>query len=128
MTAEQQRCLPDWPSSWYMFCAAHELGQKPLAKTALGREMVAFRTASNQVGVMLARCAHMGANLAIGEVVGERLRCLFHHWEFDIHGQCQHIPLAAEIPAFARQQAFPTVERHGGVFFFNGTAPTFPLP
>jgi phenylpropionate dioxygenase-like ring-hydroxylating dioxygenase large terminal subunit len=70
----------------------------------------------------------MGARLALGEVVGERLRCPFHHWEFDATGRCGHIPAAAVIPDFARQLALPAVERHGGVFIFNGTEPVFPLP
>jgi phenylpropionate dioxygenase-like ring-hydroxylating dioxygenase large terminal subunit len=70
----------------------------------------------------------MGANLAAGQVVGECLRCPFHHWEFDIAGRCRRIPSSADIPAFARQLAFPAVERHGCLFFFNGAEPAYPLP
>jgi phenylpropionate dioxygenase-like ring-hydroxylating dioxygenase large terminal subunit len=70
----------------------------------------------------------MGANLAEGRVVGECLRCPFHHWQFDVTGRCRHIPASADIPAFARQLAFPAVERHGCIFFFNGAEPGFPLP
>jgi phenylpropionate dioxygenase-like ring-hydroxylating dioxygenase large terminal subunit len=70
----------------------------------------------------------MGADLAAGDVVGDRLRCPFHHWEFDAGGVCRHIPATAEIPAAARQLAFPAVERHGFVFFFTGPEPAFPLP
>ncbi len=120
--------LPGWPASWYAFCTSRELGRKPLARRAFGRELVAFRTPSNRVGVMLARCVHMGADLAGGRVVGDCLQCPFHHWEFDVAGRCRRIPAAKEVPAFARQWAFPTVERHGSVFFFNGTEPAFPLP
>jgi nitrite reductase/ring-hydroxylating ferredoxin subunit len=120
--------LPEWPASWYIICASRELGEKPLARRVFGRDLVAFRTPGGQVGVMLGRCVHMGASLAGGQVVGECLRCPFHHWEFDVAGRCRRIPAAADIPAFARQVAFPAVERHGGVFFFNGAEPAFPLP
>jgi phenylpropionate dioxygenase-like ring-hydroxylating dioxygenase large terminal subunit len=70
----------------------------------------------------------MGANLAEGQIVGACLRCPFHHWEFDTTGQCRRIPATADIPPFARQLAFPAVERHGAVFFFNGAEPAFQLP
>jgi nitrite reductase/ring-hydroxylating ferredoxin subunit len=120
--------LAEWPAAWYVFCASRELGRKPLARQAFGRELVAFRTSGGAVGVLLGRCVHMGARLAEGQVAGECLRCPFHHWEFDSAGQCRHIPAAADIPAFARQMAFPVVERHGAVFFFNGAEPAFPLP
>jgi phenylpropionate dioxygenase-like ring-hydroxylating dioxygenase large terminal subunit len=120
--------LPDWPAAWYLFCPSGELRRRPLGRRALGREIVAFRAASGQVGVMLARCPHMGADLAGGCVVGERLRCPFHHWEFDVGGVCRRIPAAADVPDFARLRAFPAVERQGGVYFFNGAQPHYPLP
>lgn len=124
----RKRLLPEWPASWYMFCASRELGSKPLSRRAFGRDWVAFRTRTGRVGVMAGRCAHMGARLAQGEIIGERLRCPFHHWEFDTAGRCGHIPAATEIPSFARQLALPVVERHGGIFIFNGTRPALPLP
>jgi nitrite reductase/ring-hydroxylating ferredoxin subunit len=120
--------LPDWPAAWYALCPSGELGRRPVARRAFGRELVGFRTPGGRVGVMLGRCPHMGASLAAGDVVGDCLRCPFHHWEFDTAGRCRRIPAAAEIPRFARQVAFPAVERHGMVFFFNGAEPAFPLP
>ncbi len=38
------------------------------------------------------------------------------------------MPAAPIPPAFARLRSYPTVERHGHVFFFNGSRPLFPLP
>jgi len=38
------------------------------------------------------------------------------------------IPATADIPDFARQRAFPAVERHGTVYFFNAQQPAYPLP
>jgi nitrite reductase/ring-hydroxylating ferredoxin subunit len=120
--------VPEWPASWYVFCDSRELGRGPLARRVFGLDLVGFRTPGGRVGVMPAQCPHMGANLAGGQVVGECLRCPFHHWEFDVGGQCRRVPAAAHVPAFARLPAFPAVERHGAVFFFNGAEPAFPLP
>lgn len=75
-----------------------------------------------------ARCSHLGANLGCGEVVGETIRCPFHHWQFNQDGVCEKIPAQAQIPAFARQQSFPVCERHGYIFFFNAPEAFYPLP
>jgi hypothetical protein len=86
---------------------------------------------------MDARCAHLGADLGQGCLIGENLRCPYHGWEYGPHGRCTAIPDGSSPPAFARQRVYPCVERHGFVFFFNAirTAsrlndpePLFPLP
>jgi phenylpropionate dioxygenase-like ring-hydroxylating dioxygenase large terminal subunit len=120
--------FPANPASWYLFGPAHDLRRRPVAKTILGRPIVAFRTASGKVVVMDGRCAHLGGDLGRGEVVGEAIRCPFHHWEYGANGRCQHIPAQAEIPAFARQTCYPAVERHGLLFFFNRPEALFALP
>ena len=94
----------------------------------LGRRLVAFRGASGKVSVLDGHCAHLGADLGEGCIVGEALRCPFHSWEYGADGRCTHIPGLADIPAFARQTAYPVQERHGYVFFFFGREPLFPLP
>jgi nitrite reductase/ring-hydroxylating ferredoxin subunit len=94
----------------------------------LGRQIVAFKTTRGQVAVMDANCSHMGADLGCGKVVGETIQCPFHNWKYAADGHCAHIPGASQIPRFARQAAYPSVERHGYVFFFNGREALFPLP
>jgi nitrite reductase/ring-hydroxylating ferredoxin subunit len=94
----------------------------------LGRSIVAFRTQSGKIAVMDGRCGHLGADLGQGEVVGEAIRCPFHHWEYGTDGRCRHIPAQTDIPAFARQTCYPAVERHGSLFFFNRPEPLFGLP
>jgi hypothetical protein len=70
----------------------------------------------------------MHADLGRGRVVGEAIRCPYHHWEYAPSGQCIHVPGQNDIPAFARQRSYPVLERHGYVFFFNGREALFPLP
>ena len=120
--------FPAYPASWYLFCESSQLKHKPLSQRMLGRQLVAYRTANGQVTVMDARCAHLGADLGCGTVVGETLQCPFHNWRYGADGVCTSIPHAAEIPSFARLRTYPVAERHGFVFFFNGPEALFPLP
>lgn len=120
--------LPAHPASWYLFCHAGEIREKPFSKPFLGRRLVSYRTAEGQAVVLDGRCSHLGTDLGLGQVVGNAIQCPFHHWEYAPDGRCTRIPAQSDIPPFARQVCFPTVERHGFVFIFNGPKPLFPLP
>jgi len=120
--------FPAYPASWYLFCKSGQLRDKPFSQRILGRQLVAYRTASGQVTVMDGHCAHLGADLGCGTVVGETIQCPFHHWRYGADGVCTSIPHATQIPPFARLRTYPVAERHGTVFFFNGREPLFPLP
>jgi phenylpropionate dioxygenase-like ring-hydroxylating dioxygenase large terminal subunit len=117
------------PNSWYYLGHASEFERRPLRfELPNGQAFVAFRTASGRFGVLAARCCHMGTDLARGCVVGERLACPLHGWEFSTDGRCQKIPIQQDIPAFARQAGYPVEERNGHAFFFNQPVARFPLP
>jgi nitrite reductase/ring-hydroxylating ferredoxin subunit len=120
--------FPAYPSSWYLFCHSKELGNGPVSKDILGRRLVAFRTDQGRVALLDARCSHLGADLGRGRVIGDRIQCPFHNWEYGPDGRCTNIPITPDIPAHARQVCFPVVERHRLVFFFNAPEPQFPLP
>jgi phenylpropionate dioxygenase-like ring-hydroxylating dioxygenase large terminal subunit len=121
--------LPECPANWLVLCASRALDRGPVSREVCGRQLVGFRTNSGQVAVLDARCVHMGSNLAGGRVVGETIRCPFHHWQFGVDGRCQHIPATDDkIPAFARQRAYAVREQHGSVFFWNGDEPEYELP
>lgn len=120
--------FPAWPASWYLFGEGRELSRGPVSRRILGRQLAAFRTASGRLVVMDGQCAHLGADLGLGDVIGETIRCPFHHWSYGCDGICVSIPGQSQIPPFARLRIYPVVERHGYVFFFNGREPLFPLP
>ena len=120
--------LPAAPAGWLTFCNSRELGAQPLKRQLLGEHLVAFRTENGEVGVVSASCAHMGADLAQGKVVGEAIQCPFHQWEFGTDGRCSRIPAQPGFPPSACQTAYPAVERHGCVFFYNGPPTDYPLP
>jgi phenylpropionate dioxygenase-like ring-hydroxylating dioxygenase large terminal subunit len=120
--------FPAYPVSWYLFGTSRELGDRPVSRELLGRRLVAYRARGGQPVLMSAACSHLGADLGRGEVVGDNIRCPFHHWEYGPDGHCCRIPLGGSIPLTARQACFPVFERHGFVFFFNAPEPLFALP
>ncbi len=120
--------FPHYPASWYLFGRSRDVTASPRSRDLLGRRLVAYRTSAGNVAILDAVCSHLGADLGKGCVIGDRLQCPFHHWQYGPDGRCLHIPAQEEIPLAARQTAYPVVERHGLVFFFNGIKPAFPLP
>ena len=115
-----------WPAGWQLFCHAGELGLTPVSRQVCGRPLVGFRTEAGKVAVLDARCVHMGSDLALGDVVGDTIRCPFHHWQFDASGHCVANPATEEIPPFARQAAYRTAEKHGLILVSRNAS--FPVP
>ncbi len=118
-----------FPVSWYPLCRSSDLPpRRAIRREAFGVPLVVFRTAAHRVGALLAECSHMGADLARGRVVGERLLCPLHHWEYEISGLCERIPGVAAIPAQARQVALNCEEHYGLIFACLGSEPRFEFP
>jgi phenylpropionate dioxygenase-like ring-hydroxylating dioxygenase large terminal subunit len=117
------------PASWYYLGDLTQLKRGPI-RMALppGQSFVGFCDQHDQPIVLSARCAHMGADLALGCVRDGHIICPLHGWEYGAGGQCSHIPITTKIPPFARQASFPTETRGNHVFFFNRSEPRFPLP
>jgi nitrite reductase/ring-hydroxylating ferredoxin subunit len=120
--------FPRLPATWYLFCRSEELKGKPLSKKVLDRRLVAYRTKDGRVAVLDANCAHLGADLGRGRVLGDSVQCPFHHWQYGPEGRCQSIPGSSSVPPGARLRTYPVSERHGYVYFFFGSRPLFPLP
>jgi nitrite reductase/ring-hydroxylating ferredoxin subunit len=115
--------------SWYPVCTSEELGRGAvLSVVFLHGRVVAWRGEDGVAHVTSPFCPHLGADLQLGTIVGNNLRCVFHHWQFDGSGTCVEHPKGDQIPERARLFAFPTVEKFGLVWAFNGTDPTFDLP
>ena len=47
---------------------------------------------SGRVEVFVDTCPHRGARLTLGDFDGERVRCGYHGWQFDLDGRCVHQP------------------------------------
>jgi len=115
--------------SWYVIALSREVrpGQV-VSREFLDRSVAVYRTASGRAFALEGRCAHLGADLGQGTVVGEALRCAFHHWTYAEDGRCVRIPYMERIPGFAKTFAYPTMEKYGAVWIFNGPKPSFPIP
>ena len=85
--------------SWFPVALAREVGSGAvLGVDFLGTRMVVYRAATGKPVVQSAWCPHLGADLSIGELVNNQIRCAYHHWRFDEAGVCAHIPTGDKIP------------------------------
>jgi phenylpropionate dioxygenase-like ring-hydroxylating dioxygenase large terminal subunit len=115
--------------SWYPLCAARDLAAgKVIGRDWLGTRVVAYRSQAGKPVVQSAWCPHLGADLSVGQIVDGRLRCAYHHWSFDGTGACVHIPSGDKIPSAARVFTYPSEEKWGLVWAFNGEQADFPVP
>src|SRR5216683_907810 len=115
--------------SWFPIClSANLLPGKVLGVDFLGGRVVAFRTLSGTTQVLSAFCAHLGADLSVGDVEGETLRCAFHHWRYSADGVCVATKVGDPPPPSACLFKFPTIEKHGIVWAYNGEKPRFEIP
>lgn len=115
--------------SWYPICLSSDVGAGEVrGEDFLGGRVAVYRTEAGEIRIMSAFCPHVGADLAVGTVVEDRLRCAFHLWEYDASGRCVKTAVGDPPPPTARLFAFPTRERFGIVWAFNGTEPLFELP
>lgn len=109
---------------WYPVCLSADLtAAAPVKATILTLPFVAFRDAAGTAHVLSDTCVHRGGALHKGKVVGDRIACPYHGWQFGGDGRCGHIPsLGADgtIPARAKVDAYPVIERYGIVFAFLG--------
>lgn len=115
--------------TWFPICLSEEVPcGAVLGVDFLGGRVVAFRGEGGRVQVLSAYCIHLGADLSVGEVIGDTLRCRFHHWKYDADGVCVATGIGDPVPPQARVFRFPTVEKYGVVWAFNGDDPLFDLP
>lgn len=98
---------------WHPVLASKELKAKPKATRLAGRSIALFRTAQGKVGALDDCCVHRRARLSLGTVEGDRLRCSYHGWTYDIQGQGES-PSTPKMHACA--PSFDTAERDGYIW------------
>ena len=115
--------------SWFPVCLSSDVAHGEIrGADFLGGRVIVVRDANGAAQVLSAYCPHMGADLCIGDMVDGTVRCPFHHWRYDAGGQCVATGSGDPVPPRARLFAFPTAEKYGCIFAFNGTEPLFELP
>ena len=114
--------------SWYVIALSGEIKRgQVISRRLLDRRVAVYRGHDGVVHVLYARCPHLGANLGLGTVVGNNLRCPFHHWAFAADGRCADIPYMDSPPNFARTFSYPVDEKYGAIWIFNGPRHFFPF-
>jgi phenylpropionate dioxygenase-like ring-hydroxylating dioxygenase large terminal subunit len=126
--ASALRAIPSIPAGWALLCSEPELRRGPAVRQLLGQRLVVFRTATGRVGVLDSRCAHLGADLARGRVVGETLECPYHSWSYRPDGTCERLPAEPAAACDVRQISYPSEVRHGFVYYFHAPRALYPLP
>jgi len=124
--------FPPFPNGWFPVEISARLAPGQIInKHVLGNDVVIYRSEDGVANVIDAYCPHMGAHIGKGgAVVGERIRCPFHHWEFGFDGRCEHAFGAKKVPG-AQVAAYPTVEKNGNIFIWldqKSRAPFWNIP
>ena len=115
--------------AWYPIHVSASLTQGQLiGRDFLGTRVILYRDKDGRAVVQSAYCPHLGADLSQGELIGGEVRCPYHHWQFGADGKCTKIPPQPNIPAAARIYNYPTEEKWGLVWAFNGPEALYPVP
>jgi vanillate O-demethylase monooxygenase subunit len=107
-------------NNWYVAAWASELKDKPLGRKILNESVVLFRGANGEVGALEDRCCHRAMPLALGELEGNNLRCIYHGLEFAKDGSCVRIPGQDTVPARVRVKSYPVVEQDKIIWIWTG--------
>jgi phenylpropionate dioxygenase-like ring-hydroxylating dioxygenase large terminal subunit len=111
---------------WYAAERSENVTDKPVKVRMLGQDFVLFREADGTARCLSDTCVHRGGSLGLGKLRNGLVECPYHGWRFNGAGRCQRIPslgAGANVPARARVDSYPTVERYDLVFTFLGDLP-----
>jgi len=95
----------------------------PVRVRLMCENLIAFRTTSNQVGLIQDACPHRAASFFFGRNEEDGIRCVYHGWKFDITGQCVDMlsePADSEFKDKVKATVYQCVERGGLVWTYMG--------
>lgn len=101
----------------------------PVRVKLLGEKLIAFRDSVGRVGLIQNHCPHRGASLFFGRSGDCGLRCVYHGWQFDVHGNCIDMPnepAESDFKNKVKAVTYPCVERGGLVWTYMGPRETPP--
>ncbi len=105
------------------------------AVRVLGQDLVLFKDASGEFGLLDRQCPHRGADLSFGRrehlAQGGGLRCPFHGWKFAVDGRCLETPAEPanlKMCDRVKQRSYPLIEKSGVLFGWFGPEGSPPPP
>ncbi len=119
---------------WQPAILSGELPEKdgpPVRVRLLGENLLAFRDTDGEVGLVDALCPHRRAAMFFGRNEECGIRCAYHGWKFDRHGNCTDMPsepVGTPLQAKVKIKAYPTVEKGGVVWTYMGPKEQQPAP
>lgn len=115
------------PKQWYAVLDSRQVKTgRPVGVTRMGEKLVFWRDQQGRVICQRDLCAHRGAALSKGKVLGDRIQCPFHGFEYDSSGRCQLIPAigkTAPVPERFHVHTYPTHEAHEFIYIWWGDNP-----
>lgn len=116
-------------AGWQPVARGAELraGHDIVAAFVGGHELALWRSASGAVQAWDNRCPHRSVRFTLGQVVGERLSCGYHGWQYEAgSGRCAAIPAhpGTAPPSQLCAQGHAVLERAGMVWVKVSGAPS----
>lgn len=105
---------------WYVVASVEEIGERPLARTVCGDQIVLWRRSDGTPAALADRCSHRRFPLSLGTVVDDLLVCGYHGFTYDCAGTCVAVPGQTRIPSRADVRHYPLVEVGPWVFAWMG--------
>jgi phenylpropionate dioxygenase-like ring-hydroxylating dioxygenase large terminal subunit len=117
--SEPPAAAPDFEAlraCWHPVGFASQFAGDPVRVVLLGEPIVIWRDSAGTPHALRDLCVHRGTALSLGRVVGDRLMCPYHGWQYRADGICALIPQLADptrIPRKARVSAYRCREALG---------------
>src|SRR5207248_1774571 len=71
---------------WQPVLLSRRLRHRPVGVQVAGARVALFRTSTGEPAAVSDACPHRRLKLSAGDVVGDRIRCKYHGWQFDACG------------------------------------------
>ncbi|BBJ28638.1 aromatic ring-hydroxylating oxygenase subunit alpha [Athalassotoga saccharophila] len=117
-------------NQWYIVLDSKEVKKEKItAVKRLGKDLLFWRDNSNQIHCVERRCAHRGADLALGKIVNDHVQCPFHGIEYDGSGRGVLIPSIGKngmVRSNFKVKSYPVIEKGGFVFMWFGEEKDLP--
>lgn len=112
------------PFGWFAVALSDEIARGDIRTMHyFGSEFVIWRGEDGGMRAVDPICPHLGAHLGVAsEVIGNDLRCPYHHWSFNGAGAVADIPYTKVIPPQLKRgclSSWPIAEKDGVVFVWN---------
>lgn len=103
---------------WWPVGLSRDLKDKPTFIKIMGEELVLFRDKGGEPGLISAYCPHRRANLCLGNIATEGIRCRYHGWLISKEGKVLDTPGEPDesFKEDIQTPAYP-VEELGGLLF-----------